>query len=93
MYIRYRKMKITANIHWKKQPEEVFLGGYYSRVHQWSFDGGMKIFASSSPDVVPAPMSDATLIDPEEAFLASISSCHMLFFLSFAAKKIPDTFL
>jgi organic hydroperoxide reductase OsmC/OhrA len=50
-------------------------------------DGGMKIAASSSPAVVPLPMSDASLIDPEEAFLASLSSCHMLFFLSISAKK------
>lgn len=80
-------MEVTANIEWKKTPEEKFINGCYSRVHKWSFDGGTTILASSSPDIVPIPMSDAALIDPEEAFLASVSSCHMLFFLSIANKK------
>jgi len=80
-------MNYTATLTWQKQPGEEFEKGRYSRVHQWMFDGGMKIAASSSPTVVPVPMSDASLIDPEEAFLASLSSCHLLFFLSIAAKK------
>ncbi|HEV7782243.1 MAG TPA: OsmC family protein [Chitinophagaceae bacterium] len=80
-------MNYSAIITWQKQEDEQFEKGRYSRVHQWSFDGGMTIAASSSPSVVPLPMSDASLIDPEEAFLASLSSCHMLFFLSIAAKK------
>lgn len=79
-------MKIQANISWKRQPKEIFLDGKYKRTHQWSFDGGVTLAASSSPAFVPIPMSDPTLIDPEEAFLASIASCHMLFFLSIAAK-------
>jgi organic hydroperoxide reductase OsmC/OhrA len=80
-------MNYSAKIIWQKQWGEEFEKGKYSRVHQWVFDGGMKISASSSPNVVPVPMSDPSLIDPEEAFLASLSSCHMLFFLSIAAKK------
>lgn len=80
-------MNYTATLTWQKQPDEEFEKGRYSRVHQWAFDGGMKIAASSSPGVVPVPLSDASLIDPEEAFLASLSSCHLLFFLSIAAKK------
>jgi organic hydroperoxide reductase OsmC/OhrA len=80
-------MKYTATINWTKQADEVFTDGKYSRVHQWSFDGGMKFNASASPSVVPLPMSDASFIDPEEAFIASISSCHMLFFLSFCARQ------
>ena len=80
-------MNYTARITWQKQPGEEFEQGRYSRVHHWEFDGGMKIAASSSPAIVPLPMSDESLIDPEEAFLASLSSCHMLFFLSIAAKK------
>lgn len=80
-------MKYTATINWTKQADEVFTDGKYSRVHRWSFDGGMKFNASASPSVVPLPMSDASLIDPEEAFIASISSCHMLFFLSFCARQ------
>lgn len=53
----------------------------------WRFDGGIELRASSSPHVVPLPMSDETAVDPEEAFIASISSCHMLWFLSIAAAK------
>ncbi|HEY5406085.1 MAG TPA: OsmC family protein [Ginsengibacter sp.] len=80
-------MKYSAKIVWQKNPSEIFTDGKYSRVHEWQFDGGMKIPASPSPSVVPLPMSDEKLVDPEEAFVASLSSCHMLFFLSIAAKK------
>ena len=80
-------MKYSAKIVWQKNPSEIFTDGKYSRVHEWQFDGGMKIPASPSPSVVPLPMSDERLVDPEEAFVASLSSCHMLFFLSIAAKK------
>ena len=80
-------MKYTATINWTKSPAENFEDGKYSRVHQWIFDGGMQFNASSSPHIVPVPMSDASFIDPEEAFVASIASCHMLFFLSFCAKR------
>ena len=64
-----------------------FKTGKYSRVHTWSFDGGLEVKASSSPHLVPLPFSSEAAIDPEEAFIASISSCHMLWFLSIAAKK------
>ena len=84
---KQRIMNYTAVITWEKNIEDDFEKGEYSRVHKWSFDGGMQIKASSSPSVVPLPFSDAALIDPEEAFLASLSSCHMLFFLSIAAKR------
>jgi organic hydroperoxide reductase OsmC/OhrA len=80
-------MKYVAKILWQKMDGEIFTDGRYNRVHEWQFDGGMKIPASPSPSVVPLPMSDEKLIDPEEAFVASLSSCHMLFFLSIAAKK------
>ncbi len=80
-------MEYTATVSWHKQTNEEFGKGRYSRVHQWSFDGGMQFNASSSPAVVPLPFSDPALIDPEEALLASLSSCHMLFFLSIASKK------
>jgi organic hydroperoxide reductase OsmC/OhrA len=58
----------------------------YSREHTWSFDGGLSVPASSSPSVVPVPFSNPACVDPEEAFVASISSCHMLWFLSLAAE-------
>lgn len=80
-------MKYTATINWTRSAGESFTDGKYSRVHRWSFDGGMEFNASASPHVVPIPMSDPSFIDPEEAFVASLSSCHMLFFLSFCAKQ------
>jgi organic hydroperoxide reductase OsmC/OhrA len=61
-----------------------FAEGRYSRAHQWRFDGGAVVPASSSPHVVPAPMSDPAGVDPEEALIASVSSCHMLWFLHLA---------
>jgi organic hydroperoxide reductase OsmC/OhrA len=80
-------MHYTATINWSKLPTENFTDSKYSRVHQWKFDGGMQFNASSSPHIVPVPLSDPAFIDPEEAFVASIASCHMLFFLSFCAKR------
>ena len=58
----------------------------YSRAHEWQFDGGAHVHASASPHVVRAPFSDPSGVDPEEAFVAALASCHMLFFLAFAAK-------
>jgi len=74
-----------ATIHWQNNGPD-FLKGRYSREHTWTFDGGATIPASPSPAIVPAPWSNAALVDPEEAFVASPSSCHMLTFLWFAAK-------
>jgi organic hydroperoxide reductase OsmC/OhrA len=66
--------------------DDCFLDNRYSRGHRWTFDGGAIIAASSSPHVVPLPYSIEENVDPEEAFVAALSSCHMLFFLSLAAK-------
>jgi organic hydroperoxide reductase OsmC/OhrA len=74
----------TANIVWRRKPGERFTDGKYSRAHQWAFDGGATVPASSSPSVVRIPFSDPAGVDPEEALVASLSSCHMLFFLDFA---------
>ena len=76
----------SAEIVWERGAQR-FLDQKYSRAHRWRFDGGAEIAASSSPSVVPLPMSDANAVDPEEAFVASLSSCHMLWFLSLAAKE------
>jgi organic hydroperoxide reductase OsmC/OhrA len=76
----------TATISWQRQGA-VFTDQKYSRAHRWQFDGGAVVPASSSPHVVRLPYSDASAVDPEEAFVASLSSCHMLFFLSLAAGK------
>ena len=76
----------TARIVWERG-EQPFTDNRYSRRHDWSFDGGLTVAGSSSPQVVPPPASDPAAIDPEEAFVASLSSCHMLWFLSIAASR------
>lgn len=78
--------RYLATVHWERG-DAVFTDNAYSRGHVWQFDGGLSVAASSSPDVVPLPMSVAENVDPEEAFVASLSSCHMLFFLSLAQKR------
>ena len=75
----------SADVLWVRD-EDDFLGNRYSRRHLLRFDGGLEVPGSSSPHVVPLPMSDASALDPEEAFVASLASCHMLWFLSIAAK-------
>jgi organic hydroperoxide reductase OsmC/OhrA len=80
-------MSYNVKISWKKDTGESFIDNKYSRAHSWTFDGGIAVSASSSPHVVPLPMSKESAVDPEEAFVASLSSCHMLWFLSIAAAK------
>ena len=76
----------SAKISWLRNGQ-AFTDNRYSRGHAWSFDGGIEVPASSSPLVVPLPMSVTAAVDPEEAFVAALSSCHMLWFLSIAAKR------
>ena len=76
----------TATVRWSRDPSTDFSRGQYSRAHEWVFDGGAVVRASPSPHVVPAPWNDPTGVDPEEAFVASLSSCHMLFFIDFARR-------
>ena len=76
----------TVTVTWERG-EQRFTDNRYSRGHTWAFDGGVQIPASSSPHAVPLPYSKADAVDPEEAFVASLSSCHMLWFLSIAAKR------
>jgi organic hydroperoxide reductase OsmC/OhrA len=75
-----------VTVHWERGDQR-FTDNRYSRGHTWIFDGGVEIPASSSPHIVPTPYSNANAVDPEEAFVASLSSCHMLWFLSIAAKR------
>lgn len=75
-----------ATVAWHRGAQK-FVDNRYSRVHEWAFDGGARVPASSSPLSVPAPLSDAANVDPEEAVVAATSSCHMLWFLSIAAKR------
>jgi len=76
----------TATIAWERDGQR-FTDNRYSRAHRWSFDGGATVPASASPHVVRVPLSDPAGVDPEEAFVASLSSCHMLWFLSIAAQR------
>ena len=76
-----------AVIRWQKAEDETFSDNQYSRGHTWEFDGGITVPASSSPHVVPLPFSVEANVDPEEAFIAALSSCHMLTFLGIAAKQ------
>jgi organic hydroperoxide reductase OsmC/OhrA len=78
--------RYTAVISWERN-NAPFTDNRYSRAHQWTFDGGIEIAASASPQAVPPPSSLAEAVDPEEAFVAALSSCHMLWFLSIAASR------
>lgn len=75
----------TAEVIWERG-EQAFLDNRYSRKYLLKFDGGIEIVGSSSPHVVPLPFSEQQALDPEEAFVSAISSCHLLWFLSIAAK-------
>lgn len=85
----------TATIRWSRKGAEGFAKGQYSRAHEWHFDGGATVPASPSPHVVPAPWNDPAGVDPEEAFIASLASCHMLFFVDFARRAglIVDSYV
>lgn len=84
----------TATISWQRDGAR-FTDNRYSRGHSWSFDGGIEVPASASPHVVPPPLSVEAAVDPEEAFVASLAACHMLWFLSIAAGRgfIVDSYL
>ncbi len=74
-----------ATVAWHRGEGE-FAKGRYSRAHTWRFDGGIEVPASASPQVVPKPYVNEAAVDPEEAFIASLSSCHMLTFLDLARR-------
>jgi organic hydroperoxide reductase OsmC/OhrA len=76
----------TVKVTWQRGSAR-FVDNAYSRAHIWAFDGGAVVEASSSPHVVPVPYSNPANVDPEEAYVAALSSCHMLFFLSLAARQ------
>ena len=78
--------KHTAEVRWERHASP-FIDNRYSRAHEWHFDGGAVVPASSSPHVVRVPFSDPSCVDPEEAFIAALSSCHMLWFLGLASKQ------
>jgi organic hydroperoxide reductase OsmC/OhrA len=78
--------RFEATLAWQRG-EQAFTDQRYSRAHRWTFDGGLDVPASSSPQSVPVPLSDPAAVDPEEALVAAAASCHMLFFLSLAAAR------
>lgn len=69
----------TAEVIWTCEGD--FASGQYSRAHHWRFDGGVEVVAAPSPSIVAPPLGLEEAVDPEEAYIASISSCHMLWFL------------
>ena len=75
-----------ATVVWTRGDSK-FTDGRYSRGHEWRFDGGVTVPASASPHNVRLPFSVEHAVDPEEALVAAVSSCHMLFFLSFVANR------
>ncbi|MGZ8311898.1 MAG: OsmC family protein [Allosphingosinicella sp.] len=77
-----------AEVNWRS--DGAFTSGRYSRRHEWRFDGGAVVVASPSPDIVAPPMSDPAGVDPEEALVASVASCHMLWFLDLARQAGID---
>ncbi|QIL01915.1 OsmC family peroxiredoxin [Sphingomonas sinipercae] len=76
----------TATIRWSRTGDGDFAKGQYSRAHEWAFDGGAVVPAGPSTHIVPEPWGNPAGVDPEEAFVASLSSCHMLFFVDFARR-------
>lgn len=76
-----------ATVSWKRGSDEPFTDGKWSRAHEWRFDGGVTVSASSSPLSVKVPLSRADAVDPEEALVAALSSCHMLTFLYLACRQ------
>ena len=76
----------TATIRWSRTGDGDFTKGQYNRAHEWAFDGGALVSAGPSPHIVPDPWGNPAGVDPEEAFVASLSSCHMLFFVDFARR-------
>lgn len=82
-----KRHEYGAEVLWQRAAHEAYTDQRYSRRHRLVFDGGTEVPGSSSPSVVPLPMSDAAAVDPEEAFVASLAACHMLWFLSIAAQQ------
>ncbi|PSU36276.1 OsmC family protein [Photobacterium lutimaris] len=80
-------IEFGSEISWRRSQHEPFIDNQFHRSHQWRFDGGETITASASHHIVPQPCSTPDYVDPEEAFIAALSSCHMMAFLTIAAKR------
>ena len=76
-----------ATVSWRLgEAEGEFLKRRYSRVHQLSFEGGAEVAGSPATAILPPPWSAPDGVDPESAFTAALSACHMLWFLDHAAR-------
>ena len=74
--------KHCTTLEWKRESED-FSYQSYNRKHYWTFDSGVTIPASAASSF----LGDSDYINPEEAFVAALTSCHMVTFLTVAAKK------
>lgn len=85
----------SATVRWDRDVQRDFARGRYNRAHEWAFDGGAVVKASASPDNVPKGTADEAGVDPEEAFVAALASCHMLFFVDYARRAgfIVDSYV
>lgn len=77
----------TAEVIWSRAYNQTVIDGRYIRMPTLRFDGGIEVPGSASPHIVPVPYAATDAIDPEEAFVSALSSCHMLWFLSIAARR------
>lgn len=84
-----------TKIEWYRAADETYTDRKYSRVHSWQFEGGITVAATASHHIVPLPYSNPDNVDPEQAFVASLSSCHMLTFLDIAAahRFVVDSYI
>jgi organic hydroperoxide reductase OsmC/OhrA len=78
--------KHDATVRWERA-NQAFVDNRYRRAHAWTFDGGAEVQASAAPVNVPRGTAEPSAVDPEEAFVAALASCHMLWFLSIAARR------
>ena len=83
---REKMSTYTATVRWSGDDPEAYRKGRYYRGHEWAFDGGTVVPASAAPENVPPGTANEAGVDPEEALIAAISSCHMLFFLDYARR-------
>ena len=81
------RMLFEANIVWVKREGDTFTGNNFSRAHHWYFEGGEVVPATASHHIVPIPYSEPKNVDPEQAYIAALSSCHMMSFLTIASKR------
>ena len=73
-----------AGVEWHRSGE--FRYETYSRNHEIRFQDGLIILGSAAPANIPRTAAGAPGVDPEQAFVAALSACHMLWFLHVACR-------